>query len=162
MRRATVALLHRLPHPAEAEGAESGRPDSSGNRPRERRARGAGRVMRGRARAKGAPDNSSSNNNNNLRFAAPPAGANMDDAGPAPVQDAAVGAAGADAGSVAGSAVVSAMTVVVAQSATIEQRVREAGGPIDNASYSCACGMVFAAAVSTTVSCPHCGAGQAW
>lgn len=161
MRRATVALLHRLPHPAEAEGAESGRPDSSGNRPRERRARGAGRVMRGRARAKEAPDNSS---NNNLRFAAPPAGANMEDAGPAPVQDAAVGAAGAagSAGSVAGSAVVSAMTVVVAQSATIEQRVREAGGPIDNASYSCACGMVFAAAVSTTVSCPHCGAGQAW
>jgi hypothetical protein len=41
-------------------------------------------------------------------------------------------------------------------------RVREAGGPIDNASYSCACGCVFSAAVSTTVACPHCGAGQAW
>jgi hypothetical protein len=41
-------------------------------------------------------------------------------------------------------------------------RVRGAGGPIDNASYTCACGFVFAASVSTTVSCPHCGAGQAW
>jgi hypothetical protein len=41
-------------------------------------------------------------------------------------------------------------------------RVREAGGPIDNASYSCGCGYVFRASVSTTVSCPHCGAGQAW
>jgi hypothetical protein len=44
----------------------------------------------------------------------------------------------------------------------LDLRVREAGGPMDNASYSCACGMVFAAAVSTTVSCPHCGADQAW
>jgi len=41
-------------------------------------------------------------------------------------------------------------------------RVRSAGGPIDNASYTCACGFVFAASVSTTVACPHCGAGQAW
>jgi hypothetical protein len=41
-------------------------------------------------------------------------------------------------------------------------RVRNAGGPIDNASYTCACGFVFAASVSTTVRCPHCGAGQAW
>lgn len=41
-------------------------------------------------------------------------------------------------------------------------RVREAGGPIDNASYTCACGFVFAASVSTTVACPHCGADQAW
>lgn len=43
-----------------------------------------------------------------------------------------------------------------------DRRLREAGGPMDNASYSCACGLVFAAAVSTTVSCPHCGADQAW
>ena len=35
-------------------------------------------------------------------------------------------------------------------------RVRNAGGPIDNASYACACGFVFAASVSTTVACPHC------
>jgi hypothetical protein len=41
-------------------------------------------------------------------------------------------------------------------------RVREAGGPIDEASYTCACGYVFLARVSTTVACPHCGAGQAW
>jgi hypothetical protein len=44
----------------------------------------------------------------------------------------------------------------------IVQRVRSAGGPIDNASYTCACGFVFAASVSTTVRCPHCGADQAW
>jgi len=42
------------------------------------------------------------------------------------------------------------------------ERVREAGGPLDRASYVCSCGYVFAAAVSTTVSCPHCGADQAW
>jgi hypothetical protein len=42
------------------------------------------------------------------------------------------------------------------------ERVREAGGPIDRASYSCSCGYVFSAAVTTTVSCPNCGCGQAW
>jgi hypothetical protein len=42
------------------------------------------------------------------------------------------------------------------------QRVRDAGGPIDRASYSCECGLLFEAKVSTTVECPHCGAGQAW
>jgi predicted Zn-ribbon and HTH transcriptional regulator len=42
------------------------------------------------------------------------------------------------------------------------QRVREAGGPVDHACYSCQCGFVFQAKVSTTVRCPHCGAGQAW
>lgn len=46
--------------------------------------------------------------------------------------------------------------------ASIVQRTRAAGGPIDNASYTCACGFVFAASVSTTVRCPHCGADQAW
>jgi hypothetical protein len=45
---------------------------------------------------------------------------------------------------------------------SVEQRVRDAGGPVDRASYSCACGLLFQAKVSTTVSCPHCGAGQAW
>jgi hypothetical protein len=43
-----------------------------------------------------------------------------------------------------------------------ERRVRESGGPIDRAHYACACGFVFEADVSTSVSCPHCGAGQAW
>ena len=32
----------------------------------------------------------------------------------------------------------------------------------DSALYSCACGYVFKAAVSTEVGCPHCGSAQAW
>lgn len=43
-----------------------------------------------------------------------------------------------------------------------EARVREAGGPEDRACYTCSCGLVFQAAVSTSVSCPHCGTDQAW
>jgi rubrerythrin len=42
------------------------------------------------------------------------------------------------------------------------QRVRRAGGPLDRACYTCACGYIFTAEVSTSVACPHCGAGQAW
>ncbi|HUH82064.1 MAG TPA: hypothetical protein VLZ06_12135 [Solirubrobacteraceae bacterium] len=42
------------------------------------------------------------------------------------------------------------------------QRVREAGGPLDSACYTCGCGLLFDAPVSTSVSCPHCGADQAW
>jgi hypothetical protein len=42
------------------------------------------------------------------------------------------------------------------------QRVRAAGGPIDEASYSCECGLRFLAPVSTTVVCPNCHAPQAW
>lgn len=42
------------------------------------------------------------------------------------------------------------------------QRVQGAGGPIDHASYSCACGYLFSADVSTSVTCPHCGTDQAW
>jgi hypothetical protein len=42
------------------------------------------------------------------------------------------------------------------------ERVREAGGPVDLASYICSCGFLFSAAVSTTVACPHCGTDQAW
>jgi hypothetical protein len=42
------------------------------------------------------------------------------------------------------------------------QRVREAGGPVDQAFYACECGYLFNAPVSTTVVCPHCGVGQAW
>ena len=44
----------------------------------------------------------------------------------------------------------------------VVERVRAAGGPLDQASYICECGYLFAAQVSTTVACPHCGAGQAW
>jgi len=42
------------------------------------------------------------------------------------------------------------------------ERVRASGGPLDQASYSCQCGYLFAAPVSTTVRCPHCSAEQAW
>jgi hypothetical protein len=42
------------------------------------------------------------------------------------------------------------------------QRVRAAGGPTDLAYYSCQCGYLFTAAVSTSVGCPHCGTTQAW
>ena len=42
------------------------------------------------------------------------------------------------------------------------ERVREAGGPEDAASYACSCGYCFNAPVSTSVVCPHCGTGQAW
>ncbi|HLH64721.1 MAG TPA: hypothetical protein VKV27_03400 [Solirubrobacteraceae bacterium] len=41
-------------------------------------------------------------------------------------------------------------------------RERAAGAPQDMASYSCQCGLVFQAPVSTSVSCPRCGAAQAW
>jgi hypothetical protein len=42
------------------------------------------------------------------------------------------------------------------------ERARQAGGPIDTALYTCCCGYLFSAAVSTTVACPHCGTDQAW
>lgn len=43
-----------------------------------------------------------------------------------------------------------------------ERRFRESGGPEDNATYGCGCGLVFEAAVSTGVCCPACGTAQAW
>lgn len=43
-----------------------------------------------------------------------------------------------------------------------EARVRDAGGPEDRAQYTCSCGLVFTAEVSTSVACPHCGGEQAW
>jgi hypothetical protein len=43
-----------------------------------------------------------------------------------------------------------------------ERRMRDAGGPDDRACYSCGCGFLFVAPVSTSVHCPHCDAGQAW
>lgn len=33
---------------------------------------------------------------------------------------------------------------------------------LDTATYSCTCGLVFEAPVSTSVGCPHCGDQQAW
>lgn len=41
-------------------------------------------------------------------------------------------------------------------------RAQAAGGPVDEATYECSCGLLFSAPVSTTVCCPHCGAEQAW
>ncbi len=43
-----------------------------------------------------------------------------------------------------------------------ERRMRDAGGPDDRACYSCSCGFVFVAPVSTSVHCPHCETEQAW
>jgi hypothetical protein len=43
-----------------------------------------------------------------------------------------------------------------------ERRWRDSGGPEDRAQYSCECGFVWEAEVSTSVTCPHCGASQAW
>jgi hypothetical protein len=42
------------------------------------------------------------------------------------------------------------------------RRRREAGGMQDEAIYTCECGFVFHAPVSTSVGCPHCGGAQAW
>jgi predicted RNA-binding Zn-ribbon protein involved in translation (DUF1610 family) len=42
------------------------------------------------------------------------------------------------------------------------RRRREAGAPTDAAMYTCDCGFVFKALVSTSVDCPHCGGAQAW
>ncbi len=43
-----------------------------------------------------------------------------------------------------------------------ERRIRDAGGPDDRGCYSCGCGLVFVAPVSTSVRCPRCDAAQAW
>jgi hypothetical protein len=43
-----------------------------------------------------------------------------------------------------------------------EHRWRLAGGPEDRARYTCTCGYVWDTAVSASVTCPHCGAAQAW
>jgi hypothetical protein len=43
-----------------------------------------------------------------------------------------------------------------------ERRMRQGGGPEDQALYACSCGYAFEAHVSTSVRCPHCGDDQAW
>jgi rubrerythrin len=43
-----------------------------------------------------------------------------------------------------------------------ERRMRDSGGPDDRAVYTCTCGYLFEAPVTASVSCPHCGAEQAW
>jgi hypothetical protein len=41
-------------------------------------------------------------------------------------------------------------------------RDRRGGPSEDRALYTCQCGYVFEALVSTSVGCPHCGSAQAW
>ena len=48
------------------------------------------------------------------------------------------------------------------QVSMLQNRIREAGGPEDHALYTCGCGYAFEADVSSSVSCPHCGADQTW
>jgi hypothetical protein len=42
------------------------------------------------------------------------------------------------------------------------ERNKRANVSQDAALYSCSCGYVFKAAVTTSVGCPHCGCAQAW
>ena len=42
------------------------------------------------------------------------------------------------------------------------ERNKRANISQDAATYSCACGYVFKAAVTTSVGCPNCGTSQAW
>ncbi len=42
------------------------------------------------------------------------------------------------------------------------ERNKRANVSEDAALYSCECGYVFKAAVTTDVGCPHCGSAQAW
>ena len=42
------------------------------------------------------------------------------------------------------------------------ERNKRANLTQDAALYSCGCGYVFTAAVTTSVGCPHCGSDQAW
>jgi hypothetical protein len=41
-------------------------------------------------------------------------------------------------------------------------RERRGGASQDRALYVCRCGSAFAADVTASVSCPHCGESQAW
>ena len=46
--------------------------------------------------------------------------------------------------------------------APARERNQRANVSQDAALYSCECGYVFKAAVTTSVGCPHCGSQQAW
>jgi hypothetical protein len=48
------------------------------------------------------------------------------------------------------------------QVATARPRRRLEPASEDQAMYSCECGFIFQAVVSTSVGCPHCGGSQAW
>lgn len=43
-----------------------------------------------------------------------------------------------------------------------EERKQRASITQDAALYTCGCGYIFKAAVTTDVGCPHCGTDQAW
>lgn len=57
---------------------------------------------------------------------------------------------------------VHATSVAACPELKAERRARASGGPEDKAFYTCSCGYAFDADVTTSVTCPHCGAGQAW
>jgi hypothetical protein len=51
----------------------------------------------------------------------------------------------------------------IAEAPSGSSRTKRHGGPSeDRALYTCHCGYVFDALVSTSVGCPHCGRTQAW
>jgi hypothetical protein len=52
-------------------------------------------------------------------------------------------------------------TVIDETTAATRRRRREAGMSEDQAVYTCECGFVFEALVSTSVDCPNCGGSQA-
>jgi predicted Zn-ribbon and HTH transcriptional regulator len=56
----------------------------------------------------------------------------------------------------------SGAAVTTEATTSVKRRRREAGGMQDEAVYTCQCGFVFHAPVSTSVGCPHCGGAQAW
>lgn len=49
-----------------------------------------------------------------------------------------------------------------ARPAPQRERNKRANLSQDAALYSCSCGYVFKAPVTTSVGCPHCGNAQAW
>ncbi len=53
-------------------------------------------------------------------------------------------------------------TETIETTGVTRRRRREAGVTEDHAVYTCECGFVFEAPVSTSVDCPHCGGSQAW
>ncbi len=55
-----------------------------------------------------------------------------------------------------------ATPATLALTETRNPRRRELGPLHDQAEYTCQCGFVFQATVSTSVGCPHCGDIQAW
>jgi hypothetical protein len=57
----------------------------------------------------------------------------------------------------------SAERPIAAPQGSASPRERRHGGPSeDRALYTCECGYVFQAPVTTSVGCPHCARTQAW